>query len=193
MDAGYSGDWSVKAFNYGDDVFFVKKGDSIAQVLILKKPNIILKKTSDDEFKKYERSSIRGSKGFGEISLRENSNAITTHKVIYASLKIEGLHSFPSVVSAFGEEVEYLKHLHRHTFVIKVFSEVSELDREREFVCIKHTVRDFLHQKFFTEKYQCCNFNSLSCEAIAQLLIEEFHFCRVEVSEDGENGAILEF
>ena len=57
MDAGYSGDWSVKAFNYGEKDFVVKKGDSIAQVLILKKSNVVMKEVSDSRFKEYEESS----------------------------------------------------------------------------------------------------------------------------------------
>ena len=83
------------------------------------------------------------------------------------------------------EEVMFLRSLHRHEFHFKVFWEVGHSDRDLEFFIMKRKIANFVavefHEKDLGEK---------SCEMIAEIIMKKFDAARVEISEDGENGAI---
>lgn len=111
---------------------------------------------------------------------------------IGVTLSVEGLHNFPIVESMFGEEVSYLKYPHRHNFIIKCEQLVTHTNRDEEFICLKHRIIEFLKQKYYDCVHKLYNFESMSCEMIANELVEHFKLCRCEVSEDGENYAIIE-
>lgn len=108
------------------------------------------------------------------------------------TLNIEGIHSFPNVCDVFGKQVEYLKYPHRHTFIIKCERVVTHTDRDEEFICLKHNIMEFIYKKFYNNDFKLCDFGSWSCEKIAVELANTFNLCRCEVSEDGENYAIVE-
>ena len=107
---------------------------------------------------------------------------------IYAKLEIEGLHQWTDCPIV---EVDYLKHLHRHNFGIIAYADVSHDDRDIEFIEFKHKIHEYLNSKYYNEQYKCCVFGQMSCEMIAKELILKFELSRCEVSEDGENGAIV--
>lgn len=107
---------------------------------------------------------------------------------VYCTLQIEGTHNWPDCPF---EEVDYLKVRHRHVFHIKAHKVVNHDDRDTEFIMLKHQIRRYLAKKYVNPNTSVCIFGAMSCEMIARELIEEFDLCRCEVSEDGENGAIL--
>lgn len=108
--------------------------------------------------------------------------------VVYCSLQVEGTHCWADCPI---KEVDYLRDRHRHMFHIKVYTEVFHDDRDVEFIELKHNVQDFLQQKYYDVTTRLHEFGRMSCEMIAQELIETFHLCQAEVNEDGENGAIV--
>ena len=107
---------------------------------------------------------------------------------IYSKIEIEGIHNWKSCPI---EEVSYLRDDHRHIFHIKVFKNVTHSDRDIEFIQFKHQIIDYLNTSYFESNKKCLYFGSMSCEMIAEELINEFDLLRCEVSEDDENGVIV--
>lgn len=110
---------------------------------------------------------------------------------VYSSFQIEGIHRWENCPI---EEVKYLGDDHRHMFHFKVVAEVNHDDRDIEFIQFMHEVRDFILDTYYDHCWRCCYFGGKSCEMLAREIIDNFshvEITRVEVSEDGENGAIL--
>ena len=107
---------------------------------------------------------------------------------VYCTFQIEGLHHWPGCPLS---EVSYLKDLHRHVFHFKAFKKVSHDDRDVEFIVLKHKLQNYLLQKYSNPDYNLCEFGAQSCEMLAKELISKFNLSRCEVSEDGENGAVV--
>lgn len=96
-------------------------------------------------------------------------------------------HHWPKAPS----EVSFLKKEHRHLFKVSAKIEVSHNDRELEFFIVQSNLKDFVK----TWGYQL---GSMSCEdmaiKIAMFILYSYgdRKVSVEVSEDGENSAIVE-
>ena len=93
------------------------------------------------------------------------------------------------------EEVSFLKNYHRHMFHIRFEVEVTEEDREIEFIMLKRELDRVVHILFVGTKHEA------SCEFFAKWIVDfmtrknalcEGRAARCEVSEDGENGAAVE-
>lgn len=108
--------------------------------------------------------------------------------MIYCTLQVEGTHFWAEC--PFGE-VAYLKDPHRHVFHIKAFKFVDHADRDIEFIMLKHRIKEHLGSHYYNYFLKLHEFGGMSCEMIGEELINEFGLCQVEVSEDGENGAVL--
>ncbi len=108
---------------------------------------------------------------------------------IIINLQVEGLHMWESLDESTHEEVKYLKYPHRHIFKIKAYKLVTHADRDIEIIMLKRNVSRYLETQYYDPDFNCCNFESRSCEMIAQELAVLFNFDEVEVLEDGENGA----
>ena len=105
-------------------------------------------------------------------------------KSIVVTLRIEGTHNWPECPL---EEVSFLKHPHRHEFHIKVKKIVQHNDRDLEIIMFKRMM-----QSYFTAKWgKPAKFGRMSCEDIAEHLMDKFDLQSCEVLEDGENGAFL--
>jgi hypothetical protein len=107
---------------------------------------------------------------------------------VYCTLQIEGTHNWPDCPLY---EVEYLCDPHRHLFHIKAYKNVRHDDRDVEFIVLKHEILSYFYDEWFDSTYKLFKFGSMSCEMIAKKLISKFNLSRCEVSEDGENGAIV--
>lgn len=117
---------------------------------------------------------------------------------IWVTFQKEGIHCYPAAKSdpklATGDwdDVSFLASPHRHMFHFKVMIEVDHDDRDIEFIQFKRWL-----ERMYSEGLLVLNHKS--CEMIA----EELHFeishkypnraMKIEVSEDGENGAIIEY
>jgi len=97
----------------------------------------------------------------------------------------EGIHFW----SEAPKEVFFLRSPHRHIFHVTIQIEVFHDDRELEFIMVKRRIKDFLPKK---------ELGQMSCEMIAMDLISKIKIqygqrhIIIEVSEDGENGAIID-
>src|SRR5258707_353632 len=87
------------------------------------------------------------------------------------------------------DDVAFLRSTHRHVFKVRMDFAVSHDDRELEFIMVKRELNSFL-ANYWNE----VALGSTSCEMMAKQLLGYFgnKALRAEVSEDGENGAIVE-
>ena len=106
-----------------------------------------------------------------------------TLTVVYCTVLFEGIHCWPSCPF---EEVKYLRDPHRHIFHIKAHKQVFHDDRDVEFIMLKHKVETYLK-----EKYPDRRMGATSCEMLGRDLMNHFDLIQVDVSEDGENGAVV--
>lgn len=103
---------------------------------------------------------------------------------IFVTTQVEGIHQW----SAAPDEVYFLRTPHRHMFHWRVEMDVNHDDREQEFILVKNWLTSIVPQGEMEE---------LSCEQMCKYVYGELkdkygeRNFRVEVSEDGENGAIL--
>jgi hypothetical protein len=104
------------------------------------------------------------------------------HIEVYASGSWIGFHCWPAA----PEKVSYLADRHRHKFCWKVWWSVSHGDREIEFCSMQEEIARFIDATAALPEMA-----TWSCEHWAVVLLNKFHACRVEVSEDGENGAVV--
>ena len=109
-------------------------------------------------------------------------------KCIWVTFEKEGIHCYPDA----PDEVAFLRHPHRHMFHFRVEVEVFHDDRDLEFILLKRDLMLLYSDSVLT-------LDNKSCEMIATDLfkyINEWYPGRnvsIEVSEDGENGARLEW
>lgn len=106
---------------------------------------------------------------------------------IYITTQFEGIHRYLDA----PESVSFLRNYHRHLFKVKLQIEVFHNERDIEFILFKHEIDKYI------QTYLQHNKTNLSCESIAEWILQKVTtkytdrevIC--EVSEDGENGAIL--
>ena len=104
-------------------------------------------------------------------------------RYVYASFNFEGFHCWPDA----PEEVDFLRHRHRHLFHVKAVLEVQHNDRDVEFILLKRRLR----ASVATFQAMASDVETWSCERWAEELLKEHGLSMVDVSEDGENGAIV--
>ncbi len=106
--------------------------------------------------------------------------------------EFEAYHFWPEA----PEEVMFLRGIHRHIFKVRARMNVSHSDRELEFFIVKGKINGMIHKVILKDG----NFlGRTSCEDIAKMIVDWIVLnlgrikIEVEVSEDGENGAIVRF
>ena len=119
-------------------------------------------------------------------------------RMIWVKFSKEGIHKYPAALEdpalATGDEydVSFLGYPHRHIFHFQVWISVTHSDRDVEFIQFKRWL-----EKLYTEKTLQLNYRS--CEMISEDLYAQINArypgreVWIEVSEDGENGAILKW
>jgi hypothetical protein len=133
-----------------------------------------------------------------EVRQRIKDNAKRT---IFVTFQKEGIHKYPAALQdpklASGDEydVSFLGYPHRHIFHFRVSIEVEHSDRAIEFIQFKR----WLEGLYSKNSSGALNLDYKSCEMIAEDLYMEIasrypeRDIEIEVSEDGENGALLKF
>lgn len=116
-------------------------------------------------------------------------------KWIWITFSKEGIHRYPEAeTNPKLAAVSYLQFPHRHVFHFKVYLEVNHDNRDVEFILFKRELEDL-----YTYGDKTLELDYKSCEMIASDLIEYIskkypnRDIKVDVSEDNENGAILEY
>ena len=117
---------------------------------------------------------------------------------IWVTFQKEGIHCYPAAATdpqlATGDEydVSFLASPHRHVFWFKVWIDVFHNDRDLEFIQFKRWLENLYSQGTLQLDYK-------SCEMIAEDLYLQIankypgRDVKIEVSEDNENGAYMEF
>ena len=119
-------------------------------------------------------------------------------RMIWVTFNKEGIHRYPAAQTdpnlASGDEfdVSFLSNYHRHIFQFKVWISVNHNNRDIEFIQFKRWL-----EKLYSDKTLILN--DKSCEMIAEDLYEKINIkypnsdVQIEVSEDGENGALIKW
>ena len=99
----------------------------------------------------------------------------------------EGYHRY----RAAPHEVAFLRALHRHIFVVTVWVEQFNDERDVEYILFKRWLDQQLAAASFPEEASC----EWMARYLGELVRQTYPGRRVqvEVAEDGENGALLEF
>lgn len=106
---------------------------------------------------------------------------------VIVQFQVEGFHNYPDA----PKQVEFLKHNHRHTFIVKAGYNVNDLNREREIFISRDEVLFYLNEAFGVP----CQFDSMSCEMIANEILEfakDDGMVWCEVWEENTGGARVE-
>lgn len=103
--------------------------------------------------------------------------------VIVVRGQFEAIHAWPDCPH---DDVDFLRHPHRHIFHVELKIKVSHDDRELEFIQVKRRLQSFLN--WFGK-----NIGSTSCEMLAKQIGQHFSesllVYMVSVFEDNESGA----
>jgi len=105
-------------------------------------------------------------------------------KFIYVTFQKEGIHCYPDA----PEGVEFLKHPHRHMFHFRVDLQVWHDDRDVEFILFKRELESLYAEGTLELNYKSCE---MMADDLADYIEENYpgRNLKIEVSEDGENGA----
>lgn len=102
-------------------------------------------------------------------------------KEIIVSFEFEHVHRWPDCNV---KGVTYLKYPHRHVFKGRAWKHVHDANREIEFIDFKHKILQFIKEQFGET-------STMSCEMMAESILIAFKCDKVEIMEDGENGAVV--
>lgn len=121
-------------------------------------------------------------------------DSLVSRRVVIATIKVPGFHAWLNA----PPPVEYLGQEHRHVFTIRCEVEVRHGDRDVEFHMLQGWMRDATKDAFGLRGDHDIHFGGRSCETIAtelhlQLFEAGIHCSAIEVWEDDENGARVEF
>lgn len=121
-----------------------------------------------------------------KMPVQEDADDLGTLSEIWVSFDSEGWHNWPEAPKG----REYLRHPHRHLFSVVVVVAVGHDNRDIEF----HDLKDRAQALFEGDgKLK----GAQSCEMMARKLgnqlrqLDQMPVVRVEVSEDGEFGAVI--
>ena len=123
-----------------------------------------------------------------QIHRRKNA----AQRMIWVTFQREGIHQFPQAATDPNlADVSFLAHPHRHIFHFEVAITIFHNDREIEFIQFK---------RWLESLYQgTLKLDNKSCEMITDELFTtiaaRYHDRRItiKVSEDGENGSIINY
>ena len=135
-----------------------------------------------------------------EQALAENRSRIMTRadKKIWVTFQKEGIHKYPAAATdpelATGDEydVSFLSYPHRHIFHFQVWIDVLHSDRDIEFIQFKRWLENLYKEGTLQLDFK-------SCEMMADDLYMQIasrypdRAVWIEVSEDGENGALIKY
>lgn len=117
-------------------------------------------------------------------------------KTVYAKVSFEGIHCWPDA----PDEVKFLRNPHRHIFNVMVFVEVSQNNREIEFIMLGHRLKEMFERFAVGDTNGVWDMGATSCEDVAEIVIAYIRhrlglpvetYIAVKVDEDGENGCIV--
>ena len=137
-----------------------------------------------------------------EQALSEQQRRIMNcaERKIWVTFQKEGIHKYPAAATdpnlATGDQydVSFLANPHRHIFHFRVWLGVTHNDRDVEFIQFKRWL-----EKLYSSTQGVLSLDYKSCEMMADDLYVQIaakypgRAVWIEVSEDGENGALIKY
>jgi hypothetical protein len=119
-------------------------------------------------------------------------------KWIYVKFQKEGIHKYPAALTdpklATGDEydVSFLGYPHRHIFHFKVWISVTHDDRDIEFIQFKRWLENLYKDGTLQLDFKSCEMMS---EDLYNQISSKYpgRSVRIDISEDDENGAYIEY
>lgn len=104
--------------------------------------------------------------------------------------RYEGLHKYPNMPEDMSH-VGFLANEHRHEFHCTVWVEVFHDNRDVEYIDLKRALRERYDRGTVDMDYKSCE---MMAREIAEFVLKRHgdRYIKVEVLEDGENGALYE-
>ena len=117
---------------------------------------------------------------------------------IWVTFRKEGIHKYPGAdtdpryATGDWDDVSFLGYPHRHIFHFKVAIKVTHNDRDIEFIQFKRWLEKLYAEKTLELDYKSCEMMS---DDLFHKIWEKYpgRQVKIEVSEDGENGALIEY
>jgi hypothetical protein len=128
---------------------------------------------------------------------REVANRVMAEakRQIWVTWQKEGIHKYPAALTEPGlADVQFLGYPHRHIFHFRVWIDVFHNDRDVEFIQFKRWC-----ESLYSGHGAVLSLDYKSCEMIADDLYIQIasrypgRVVHIEVSEDGENGALIRY
>ena len=114
---------------------------------------------------------------------------------IWITWQKEGIHKYPAALTDPAlADVQFLGYPHRHIFHFRVWIDVFHNDRDLEFIQFKRWC-----ESLYNGHGAVLSLNHKSCEMMADDLYIQIasrypgRVVHIEVSEDGENGALIKY
>jgi hypothetical protein len=121
-----------------------------------------------------------------------------TNSMIWVTFRKEGLHKYPAALddpnlaTGGADDVSFLGYIHRHIFHFNVAIEVFHDDRDIEFIQFKRWLEGLYADGTLQLDYKSCE---MICDDLADQINSKYPGRKIKltVSEDGENGATIEY
>jgi hypothetical protein len=114
---------------------------------------------------------------------------------IWITWQKEGIHKYPAALTDPNlADVQFLGYPHRHMFHFRVWIDVFHNDRDLEFIQFKRWC-----ESLYSGQGAVLSLDHKSCEMMADDLYIQIasrypgRVVHIEVSEDGENGALIKY
>jgi hypothetical protein len=114
---------------------------------------------------------------------------------IWITWQREGIHKYPAALTDPNlADVQFLGYPHRHMFHFRVWIDVFHNDRDLEFIQFKRWC-----ESLYSSDNSVLSLDHKSCEMMADDLYIQIadrypgRVVHIEVSEDGENGALIRY
>jgi len=122
----------------------------------------------------------------------------TAKRMIWVTFRKEGIHKYPAALDdpklATGDwdDVSFLGYPHRHIFHFKVGITVTHNDRDIEFIQFKRWMEKLYSEGTLNLDYKSCEMMS---DDLYNKIREKYPHreVHIDISEDGENGAHIEY
>ena len=117
---------------------------------------------------------------------------------IWVTFQQEGVHFYPgadtnpATATDDWDDVSFLGYIHRHIFHFKVAIEVFHDDRDIEFIQFKRWLEGLYADGTLQLDYKSCE---MICDDLSSTINKKYPGRKIKltVSEDGENGATIEY
>ena len=117
---------------------------------------------------------------------------------IWVTFKREGIHCYPAakddpkLATGDWDDVSFLGVPHRHIFHFRVAVTVTHNDRDIEFIQFKRWLEKLYNEDVLDLDYKSCEMMS---DDLYMQIANRYpnRDVKIEISEDGENGALIEY